>query len=142
MTEDTQNLRFNTAIAAMMTALNDLVKLPELPRSLAETLAIVLAPYAPHLAEELWEKLGHAPSVCLQSWPTFDPALCVAETIEMPVQVNGKLRGKLTVSPQTPQAELQALALADVSVQKWLEGNEIVKVIVVLTRMVSIVVKG
>ncbi len=142
VSEDTQNLRFNTAIAAMMTALNDLVKLTELPRSLAETLAIVLAPYAPHLAEELWEKLGRAPSVCLQPWPTFDPALCVAETIELPVQVNGKLRGKLVVSPQTPQVELQALALAQVSVQKWLEGKEIVKIIVVPARMVSIVVKG
>ena len=142
VTEDSQTLRFNTAISAMMIALNELGSLPALPRQTAEAFVLVLAPYAPHMAEELWEKLGHAPSVGLQPWPTFDEALCVDDTAEIPVQVNGKLRGKLVVKKDTPADELVRLALADEGVRKWTDGKEIVKVIPVVGRMVSVVVKG
>jgi leucyl-tRNA synthetase len=142
VTEDSQNLRFNTAISAMMIALNELASLPALPRETAETFVLCLAPYAPHLAEELWEKLGHAPSVGLEPWPTFDEALCVDDSVEIPVQVNGKLRGKLQVKKDTPAEELSRLALADPAVRKWTDGKEILKVIPVVGRMVSVVVKG
>ncbi len=142
VSDDTQHLRFNTAIAAMMAALNELNKLETLPREVAETLVRLLAPYAPHLGEELWEKLGHPPSVSLAGWPEFDPALCVDDAIEMPIQVNGKLRGKVTVARDTPVAELERLALADAAVRKWTDGKQIVKVITVPGRMVSVVVKG
>jgi leucyl-tRNA synthetase len=142
VTEDTQTLRFNTAIAAMMAALNELNKLVELPREVAEAFVRLLAPYAPHVGEELWEKLGHPPSVQHAGWPAFDPALCLDDAIEIPLQVNGKLRGKLTVARDTPKDELERLALLDPGVRKWTEGREIAKVIAVPGRMVSVVVKG
>ena len=140
--EDSRNLRFNTAISAMMIALNELSALPTLPRTTAEAFVLCLAPYAPHLAEELWEKLGHAPSVGLAPWPQHDEALCAVDEVEIPVQVNGKLRGKLLCSKGTAADELTRLALADPGVQKHTEGKEILKVIPVVGRMVSIVVKG
>lgn len=142
VTDDTQHLRFNTAIAAMMALLNDLTRLAALPRSVIEPFVVLLAPYAPHLAEELWGQLGHPPSVTAQPWPGFDPALLVDATLEIPVQVNGKLRGKVVVARDVPEAELRALALAEPGVAKWTEGKEIVKVVVVPGRMVSVVVKG
>jgi leucyl-tRNA synthetase len=141
VTDDTAHLRFNTAIAAMMAALNDLSKLPALPREVAEVFVLCLGPYAPHLAEELWQKLGHAPSAAHVAWPTFDAALCIDDTIELPVQVNGKLRAKLVVARDVDKAALEQLALADDDVRKWTEGKEIAKVIVVPGRMVSVVVK-
>ncbi len=140
--DDTANLRFNTAIAAMMGLLNDCTKLDVLPIEVAENFAVILAPYAPHIAEELWEKLGHEPSIGLVPWPSYDPALCVDDTIEIPVQVNGKLRGRLVVPADTPQDVLQSMALADSNVQKFTEGKRIAKVIVVPGKMVSVVVVG
>ncbi len=140
VTDDTQNLRMNTAIAAMMGALNELVRLETLPRQVAETFAVLLAPYAAHLAEELWQKLGHGPSVSRVPWPSYDPALCIDDFLELPVQVNGKMRGKLMVARGTPAAELEALALADAGVLRHTEGKTIRKVIVVPDRMVSLVV--
>ena len=142
VTEDSQHLRFNTAISAMMIALNELHALAELPRETAEVFVKCLAPYAPHLAEELWEKLGHSPSVGLELWPTFDEALTVDDAVEIPVQVNGKLRGKIQCKKDTPAEELTRLALADEHVRKWIDGKEILKVIPVVGRMVSVVIKG
>ncbi len=140
VTEDTQHLRFNTAIAAMMGALNECVHLTELPRSLAEAFALCLAPYAPHLAEQLWvERLGQEASVSRQNWPDFDPALCVADLLQVPVQVGGKLRAKLAVARGTSKEELERLAMAEPAVLKWSEGKQIVKVIAVQDRMVSVV---
>jgi leucyl-tRNA synthetase len=142
VTDDTQHLRFNTAIAAMMGLLNELVRLPELHRGVIEPFVLLLAPYAPHLGEELWGRLGHPPSVTTQPWPSFDPALCIDDSVEVAVQVNGKLRGKLTVVRDLPQDQLTALAMAEPNVAKWLDGKEIVKIIAVPGKMVSIVVKG
>jgi leucyl-tRNA synthetase len=142
VTDDTQHLRFNTAIAAMMGLLNELVRLPELHRGVIEPFVLLLAPYAPHLGEELWSRLGHPPSVTTQPWPNFDPALCIDDSVEVAVQVNGKLRGKLTVARDLPQDQLTALAMAEPNVAKWLEGKEIVKIIAVPGKMVSIVIKG
>ena len=141
VTEDSVNLRFNTAIASMMGLLNDLARLERLPRDVAENFCLILAPYAPHLAEELWQRLGHPRSLAWATWPTFDPALCVEDSLELPVQVNGKLRGKLLVAATTTTDELQALALADPQVAKWTADKLVLKVIVVPGRMVSIVVK-
>jgi leucyl-tRNA synthetase len=138
--DDTANLRFNTALAAMMAALNDLVKLPELPRKVADLFAVLLAPYAPHLAEELWHaRLGHAPSVGSVAWPDFDPELAKDDTIEVPVQVNGKLRGKVLVARDVEPKVLESLALAEPGVLRHTEGKQIRKVIVVPGRMVSVI---
>ncbi len=139
--DDTHGLRMNTAVAAMMGLLNEVARLEAIPRQVLETMTLLLSPYAPHLAEELWEKCGHAPSVGQQPWPSFDPELCIDDTIEVPVQVNGKVRSKLVVGKDTAGAELEKLALAEPAVVKWTEGKQILKVIVVPGKMVSIVVK-
>jgi leucyl-tRNA synthetase len=139
VTDDTTHLRFNTAIAAMMTLLNDLSRLEAVPRQALETLALLLAPYASHLAEELWERLGHPPSIAARPWPEFDPALCIDDAVEVPVQVMGKLRAKLVVPRDTSKEVLEQMARDEPAVRKWTEGRTIQKVIVVPGKMVSIV---
>ncbi len=94
VTDDLEGMRFNTSIAAMMEFTNFLTKtLPVRPRKVLETLVLLLSPLAPHLAEELWQALGHEKTLAYEPWPAYDPALTKADEIEVPVQVNGKLRG-------------------------------------------------
>jgi leucyl-tRNA synthetase len=140
--EDIEALRLNTAISAMMIYLNELAKADPLPREGVETLVRLLHPFAPHLAEELWETLGHAPSLQSVPWPAFDPALCVDEAVTVVVQVNGKVRGRVSLpADATPEARREA-ALACPEAQSYLEGKEIVKVVVPPNgTLVSIVVK-
>ncbi len=132
-------LRFNTAIAKLIELNNHLTKLGGCPRDVAEPLVLMVAPLAAHLAEELWAKLGHADSVAYQPFPTADPALLVAETVEYPVQVNGKVRGHITVAADTEPSGVEAAALADDKVIASLAGATPKKVIVVPGRMVNIV---
>ncbi len=141
VTEDTEGLRFNTAIAAMMEFTNHLTsKVTIRPKSVIETFVLLLSPYAPHLAEELWAALGHSSSLAYEPWPHYDPALTKAEEIEIPVQVNGKLRSKLLVPVELDSAALEKIALADEKVLEQTAGKTIKKVIVVPKKMVSIVV--
>ncbi|WP_018350903.1 leucine--tRNA ligase [Longispora albida] len=135
---DYTNLRFNTAIAKMIGLTNHLTSLPAAPREAAEALVLMMAPVAPHVAEELWSRLGHADSLAYTDFPAADPALLVAETVTYPVQVNGKVRGRIELPAGTPEAEIQAAALAEVTGS--LAGKEPKKVIVVKGRMVSVVV--
>ena len=139
VTEDLDHMRFNTAIAAMMEYTNHLTPLASKPRAALEPFVLLLAPFAPHLAEELWRALGHAETLAYESWPSFDPALLVASTIEIPVQVNGKLRSKLVVAPDTAKEELEKMALADPKVQENLAGRAPKKVIVVPGKLVNVV---
>ncbi|MGD8826974.1 MAG: class I tRNA ligase family protein, partial [Myxococcales bacterium] len=97
VTDDIEAMRFNTAISAMMVLTNELMKLERVPSAALETLAQLLHPFAPHLGEEVWEMLGHSPSIQEQTWPTYDPALCEEDEVEVPVQVNGKVRGRITL---------------------------------------------
>jgi len=101
----------------------------------------VLAPFAPHIAEELWRTLGHDQSLAYEPWPAFDAKLAAEEQIEVPVQINGKVRSKLTVAPETDEKQIEALALADPKVQQQLEGKRVLKVIVAQKRLVNIVAK-
>ncbi len=140
VTADLDSMSFNTAIAAMMEFSNHLTKLSVRPRSALQTLVLLLSPFAPHLAEELWHALGHSQSLAYEPWPKYDPALTKADTIEVPVQVNGKLRGKVTVPADSDQAALQATALADERIRALTEGKQIRKVIVVPGKLVNIVV--
>jgi leucyl-tRNA synthetase len=140
VTEDLDGMRFNTAIAAMMELTNHLTKLSVKPRSALEPFVLLLGPFAPHLAEELWCALGHKETLAYESWPTFDPTLTKADEIEVPVQVNGKLRCRLTVPADIGDAALQAAALADEQVKKHLAGKTVKKVIVVPKKLVNIVV--
>jgi leucyl-tRNA synthetase len=140
VTNDTASLNFNTAISAMMIYSNELVKLPSIPRSLWEPLVIMISVYAPHLGEELWEKLGHKESVSACLWPTYDEALTHDDEVTVVVQVCGKVRDKFTAATGTSKDELEKTAFTLPGVQKWLEGQDVKKVIVVQDKLVNIVV--
>jgi leucyl-tRNA synthetase len=142
VTQDIERMRFNVGIAQMMTLVNEAGKDEKRYREVLETLALLLAPFAPHLGEELWERLGHAPSVSRATWPAWDEALCADDQVTVIVQVNGKLRGELTVATDTPEDELKALALAHENVRRHVEGREIRKAVVVKNRLVNLVVAG
>src|SRR5262249_25466546 len=112
VTEDTEGLRFNTAISAMMVFSNHLTKEdPVRPVKVLEPFVLLLAPYAPHIAEELWQVLGHQTSLAYEPWPAFDPALVRDDEIEIPVQINGKLKAKLMVPTDADAAALEKIAL-------------------------------
>ena len=144
--------QFNTAIAAMMELVNELYNFTKsneaqstpgaatVAKEAIESLILMLAPFAPHTAEELWEHYGHAESLATATWPVFDPAAAKAEEIVIPVQINGKVRSRVTVPPTTPDDELQRLALADPAVQSYTQGKTIKKVVIAKDRLISIAV--
>jgi leucyl-tRNA synthetase len=137
--DDMDALRFNTAIAKLIELNNHLTKLGGCPADIAEPLVLMVAPLAAHLAEELWAKLGHDESLAHEPYPTADPAMLIADTIEYPVQVNGKVRSHISVSTDLDAAAVEAVALADDKVAALLAGGVPKKVIVVPGRMVNIV---
>jgi len=139
--EDTENLKFNTAIAEMMVFVNELQKAECKNLKAIETLLIMLAPYAPHLAEELWEAIGHNSSISSSTFPSFDPELVKDSVLTIAVQVNGKLRGTFLASAESSIESLLAEARKVESVLKFLEGQTIVKEIVIPDKLVSFVVK-
>jgi leucyl-tRNA synthetase len=141
VSSDTVTLNFNTAISAMMIYTNELARLAEVPCSLWEPLVIMLSVYAPHLGEELWEKLGRKESVSACSWPAFEEQLTHDDEVTVVVQVNGKIRDKFTAPAGTPKAELEKTAFSLPGAVKWTEGHEIAKVITVPDKLVNIVVK-
>lgn len=134
---DLDNLRFNTAIAKLIELTNALTRLPATPREVAEPLVLMLAPFAPHVAEELWQRLGHAASLTYADFPVADPALLRAASVTYPVQVAGKVRGRVEVPAEASEEQIRAAALA--AVAEHLAGREPRKVIVVPGRMVSVV---
>ena len=141
VSSDTANLEFNTAISQMMIFINEQFKSEKLYKSVWERFLLLLAPYAPHIAEELWEKLGNEPSVCKQDWPVYDEAMTVEDSVTVVVQVNGKLRDKLELSRGTAKDELEKLAFESEKVRNFTEGKTVVKVIAVPDKLVNIVVK-
>jgi len=140
--DDYINMRDNTAIAKLIEFTNHLTKQfgDGAPRALVEPLVLMLAPVAPHIAEELWERLGHADSLVAGPFPEADPALLVEDSVEYPVQVNGKVRSRITVAADAEQDAIRSAALADEKIVPLLDGGEPKKVIVVPGRMVNIVV--
>ena len=142
VTIDTDTLNFNTAISQMMIFLNEASKQDPMPRSLWEPFVQMLAPYAPHLGEELWERLGNKESLARQPWPVYDEALTLDEEKEIVIQVNGRIRERLVAAAGTDEATLRQRALALPKVVEWMGGKEIAKVIVVRDKLVNIVVKG
>jgi len=138
--DDVPRLSYNTAIAAMMEYMNVLRAGERRPhRAEAEPLVQLVAPFAPHVAEELWERLGHGESVFDAGWPRYDAALAAEDEIELVVQVNGKLRGKVRVPRETTQDDAWAAALADAGVAKFVTGTP-KKVVFVPGRLLNIVV--
>jgi len=139
-TEDTESLNFNTAISAMMVYSGELAKLAEIPRSMWEPLVIMVSAYAPHLGEELWEKLGRKGSVSTCKWPSYDEALTHFDEVTIVVQVSGKVRDKFTAAAGTNKEELEKTAMALPNVQKWLEGQKPAKIICIPDKLVNIVI--
>ncbi len=141
VTEDIAALRFNTAISAMMILAKYLLGLTAVPRAAVESLVLLLAPFAPHIAEELWERLGRGNSLAYEPWPTFDAALCEDADIEIGVQVNGKARGVVRLAKDEPQESATKKALADARVSSFTDGKTIAKVIYVPGRILNFIVK-
>jgi leucyl-tRNA synthetase len=141
VTADVEHLSFNTAIARMMEFTNFFLKEETRPRSAMERFVLLLSPFAPHVAEELWAALGHAKTLAYEPWPKFDEAAIREDTIEVPVQIGGKLRGRISVSAGADAATLEAAARAEPKIAELLAGRKVLKVIVVPGRMVNFVVK-
>jgi len=140
VTEDLEALKFNTAISQMMVFVNEVMKQPARPRALLQPFMLLVSPFAPHLAEELWRRMGHAESLAYAPWPAYDPALCVEETVTVAVQVNGKLRATLDLPRGAEQAAVQAAALADARVSRYVNGGAIRKAIYVKDKLLNLVV--
>jgi leucyl-tRNA synthetase len=139
VTEDIAAMRFNTAISTLMIAVNELEKAESLSRPQFETLLKLIAPFAPHVTEELWTTLGNKKSIHISEWPEFDPKLIADEEANIVVQINGKVRASFKVAADSPEEQLRLAALALPEVKKWLEGKQIKKIIVVKSRLISIV---
>lgn len=137
--EDIENFRFNTAISALMVFFNEAGKLPQVSKNTFETFIKLLHPFAPHLTEEIWQLRGYPGFVVKSAWPTVNPDLLQDDTVEIGVQVNGKVRDRIQIPSNAAKEEIEKLALASAKVQRNLEGYEVKKIIVVPGRMVSIV---
>ncbi|KAF8066270.1 leucine--tRNA ligase [Scenedesmus sp. PABB004] len=142
VTVETEELRFNTAIAAMMEFVNAVYKWDSRPRAALEPFVLLLSPYAPHLAEELWARLGHGASLAYEPWPEADESLLVVDTINLPVQVNGKMRGTVELGVAASQDDALAAARGLPNVAKQVEGKEVKKVIYVPGKILNLIVPG
>ncbi|MBI1953616.1 MAG: leucine--tRNA ligase [Candidatus Omnitrophica bacterium] len=142
VTEDLESFKFNTAISALMELKNAIEKSPRSPdaREAVETLVRLLAPFAPHMAEELWERLGHKELLVSNPWPAHEASLLVEKEVTLVIQVNGKVRSRVTVPAGQDKETLKAKVLADPAVQKWLDGKPARDLIVVPDRLVNVVV--
>jgi leucyl-tRNA synthetase len=140
MEEDMTHFSFNTSVSSFMICVNELSSLKCNKRGILEPLAVLVSPYAPHIAEELWALLGNTESITKTSFPVFDEKYLIENIHEYPVSINGKMRVKLTLPLSLTVPEIEAAAMADPSVQKWLEGKAPKKVIIVPGKIVNLVV--
>ena len=141
VTEDIENFRFNTAVSALMILVNEMGKRKKISTKSYQLLLKLLAPMAPHICEELWQKLGKKKSIFFEKWPKHNAKLAKEESIVLIVQVNGKLRDKIEASSNLSEEEARSLALSSNKVQKWIGNKEVIKIIFVPKRLVNIVVK-
>ncbi|MGE7914732.1 leucine--tRNA ligase [Lysinibacillus xylanilyticus] len=141
VTEDYEGIRFNTAISQMMVFINDCYKADVIPTAYAEGFVKMLAPMVPHVAEELWQQLGHDATLSYEQWPTYDESKLVDDEVEVAVQVAGKVRAKIIVAKDASKEEIEKVALADDKVQEYMAGKDLVKIIVIPGKLVNIVVK-
>jgi leucyl-tRNA synthetase len=138
--EDIAGLRFNTGIAELIKLNNEMNRLERIPLELAENLTLMLAPFAPHVAEEIWSRLGHTKSLARRPWPQYDEAKLAESTMELPVQVNGKLRDKISVPADADETTILTTAQQAPGAQQWLAGKEIRKKLYVPKKLVNFVV--
>jgi leucyl-tRNA synthetase len=141
VTEDTEGFGFNTAIAQMMILANEVQKEKKISKPLMEKFALIISPYAPHLAEEIWEMLGHKKTLAYEKWPEYDEKLTVDNTFELVFSVNGKVRGKKEVPVGINKEDAIKAARADENVQRNILGKEVIKEIYVPGKLVNIVVR-
>jgi len=141
VTRDLDNMSFNTAISRMMEFVNFFTKETVRPKKAMETLVLLLSPFAPHMAEELWETLGHSTTLAYEAWPMFDESATRSAEVEVPLQINGKVRAKIVVAADCSAEELEQAARSHERITELLEGKQIVKAIVVPGRMVNFVAK-
>ena len=146
ITEDIERFSFNTAIAKLMEFTNYLYEIKKSSKISNSSLVIsnfliMLSPFAPHIADELWHQLGNKESICKQSWPTYDPVLIIETEVTIAVQVNGKLRDTIVVPADAAEEQIRAKALASDKVKHFIEGKQVIKLIVVPGKLVNIVVK-
>jgi leucyl-tRNA synthetase len=140
VTDDIDKLQFNTAISALMVLVNDMTRESVRPRAAVETLLLLLAPFAPHMAEELWKQLGHEKTLAYEAWPQADAKYLVKTEVEIVVQVNGKVRGHITVPVGSTKEAIEAAARALPAFAEWTAGKTVRKVIVVPDKLVNFVV--
>ncbi len=139
VTQDIENLSFNTAIARYMEFVNFFTKQVHRPKSIMQQFILLLAPMAPHIAEELWHTMGNPNSLALEKWPAYEEALTVEASVEIPIQIQGKIRAKVNVNRGLSEVELEKIALADERIAEFLVGKTVRKIIIVPDRMVNIV---
>ena len=137
--EDIDLLRFNTAISQMMIFVNETMKLEQRPRKALESFIILLSPFAPHIAEDIWQRLGHARSLAYEPWPEYDEAKTVEASVEVVFQINGKVRSKAQVPMDTGEKELERIAHADGHIKRYMDGKKIIRTIIVRNKLVNIV---
>jgi leucyl-tRNA synthetase len=139
VTQDMESLSFNTATSRLMEFVNYFTAQESRPYICMESFVLLLSPMAPHISEELWQALGHPESLAFASWPAFDPKYIQESMVEIPIQVNGKIRARLKVSADATNSDMEQIALADPRVKKHLKGCSVQKVIVVPKKLVNIV---
>jgi leucyl-tRNA synthetase len=139
VSEDIENFKFNTAVSSMMIVANELKEDSSISLADFKKFIQILAPFAPHVADELWHELGETESIHLSPWPTYDASKILEDEMTIVIQVAGKVRGELVVSPETSEEEIKSLAQAHESAKKWTEGKTIVRVIYVKGKLVNIV---
>ena len=138
--EDVENFSFNTSVSSFMICVNELTDLKCHKKAILKDLLIIISPYAPHIAEELWEQIGESESITKTAFPTFNAAYLVEDSFEYPIQINGKVRVNINFPADMPKEEIEKQVLANEQVIKWMEGKELKKIIVVPKRIVNVVV--
>jgi leucyl-tRNA synthetase len=141
VTDDLETLSFNTAISQLMIFVNEFLNSEPRPRQAMETFVLLLSPFAPHIAEELWQKLAHADSLAYEPWPSYDESKTKVDAVEMVVQINGKVRSKFSVAVNIDDDALRKLVLADENVVRHLDGKPVLKMVIVKNKLVSLVVR-
>jgi leucyl-tRNA synthetase len=140
VTQDMESLSFNTAISRLMEFVNYFTSQDARPHICMENFVLLLSPMAPHISEELWQALGHSESLFYAPWPTFDPKYVEESVIEIPIQINGRVRSRISVAADATSSEIERIALADARIKKHWEGRSVRKVIVVPKKLINIVV--
>jgi leucyl-tRNA synthetase len=138
--DDTERFSFNTAVSAFMICVNELGELKCHKKEILQPLLIILSPYAPHIAEELWHQLGNSESILNAAFPKYDSKLLIESSKAYPVAINGKTRSELTIALDATQQQVEELVMQDAVVQKWLEGKSPKKIIYVKNKMINIVI--